>query len=808
MVLETESTMFKVKWDVQNNGIILSDNIFDEEAIPAPRPVYLQELQILEVDKQFRLPKTDKPICWNIDARYYYKGQPFFERRGAGIYSKPTVVYNAGFTFSTLEAIDVDKILETNKVAIETFENEAMDFILGCYDAYKGKVDDFVVAFSGGKDSQVILDLVTRVLPVESFKAVFQDTDMELPCTYDIVAYTEEDYKYRFPNFVLYHAKSDRRALDLWKQYGPPSRVNRWCCSVMKTTVFRRTMKELHNTDVQPKVAVFEGVRADESARREAYDRIGVNVKHPNLINCRAIFRWNNSEIFLYLFSRGIELNPAYRMGLTRVGCGVCPFASDWSEYLIRRIYPDISKKYVAVIEEMAKNLGLNSKEKISTYISSNNWKKNAGGRGLIPDGSRVDLISKEPNFECIVTQPKSDWRIWLFALCQYVSQEENGLLRGEMNYNGEIFRFNVEESGNTIRFIVEGTVNKPGLHGMLSRVLTKTAGCEVCGVCEAECPTGALTVRDKVEINKNMCVHCHKCLEVSSRGCIIAHRKQINEGGMLVKSSNMRTSGIDRYSTFGLREEWVDVFFDKGNTWFGSYPNLGTKMIPAAINWLRDAELIDEKEKKISKKFDLVKSLYDRNKLAAWQIIWVGLAYNSAIVNSFTKSIKIDIPYTRDDIVAILKEDFPTLNDNTIKNPTNALITMLRYSPLGCLTNEQFEAQNIYVAELQMSGNSTKGIRRISSGYISMPALAYLLYKEAMDTKCYDITVGDLLLPGTVNPYTVFGMTAESLIPALKALTQMGVLIADLTGGLDNVHINEDNTPDDVLAEVIKRVL
>lgn len=799
--------MFKVKWDAQNNGIILSDNISDEEAIPAPRPVYLQELQILEVDRKYRLPKTDRPICWNIDARYYYKGQPFFERRGAGIYSKPTVAYNDGFTFPTLEAIDVDKLLKLNQEAIETIENEAMDFILGCYDAYKGKVDDFVVAFSGGKDSQVILDLVTRVLPVEAFKAVFQDTDMELPCTYNIVAYTEEDYKYRFPNFKLYHAKSDRRALDLWKQYGPPSRVNRWCCSVMKTTVFRRTMKEIHNIDVQPKVAVFEGVRADESARREAYDRIGVNVKHPNLINCRAIFRWNNSEIFLYLFSRGIELNPAYRMGLTRVGCGVCPFASDWSEYLIRRIYPDISKQYVAVIEQMAMNLGLNSKEKINNYISSNNWQKNAGGRGLIPDGSRVDLISKEPNFECVVTQPKSDWRIWLFALCQYVSQEENGIVRGEMNFNGEIYRFSVVEKENTVRFIAEGTVNKPALHGMLSRVLTKCAGCELCGVCEAECPTGALTVRNKVEINKNMCVHCHKCLEISSRGCIIAHRKQINEGGMLVKSANLRTSGIDRYSTFGLRDEWVDVFFDKGDEWFGTYPNLGTKMIPAAKNWLREAELIDERENKVSDKFGIVKGLYDRNKLAAWQVIWVGLAYNSAIVNSFVKSIKLKVPYTRDDIVAIMREDFPTLNSNTIKNPTNALITMLRYSPLGCCSNEQANVQNIYVAELQIAGNSTKSIRRISAGYISMPALAYLLYKEAKETNCYDITVSDLLLPEVVNPYTVFGIAAENLIPALKALTQMGILTADLTGGLENVHLNNDITPDDALAAVIKRV-
>lgn len=799
--------MFKVKWDVQNNGVILSDNITDDESIPAPRPVFLQELQILEIDKHYRLPQTDKPICWNIDARYYYKGQLFFERRGAGIYAKPTIVFNNEFTFSSLEAIDVDKVVEINREAIETIENEAMDFIMGCYETYKGRVDDFVVAFSGGKDSQVILDLVTRVLPVESFKAVFQDTDMELPCTYDIVKYTEEDYKYRFPNFTLHHATSDRKAIDLWKQYGPPSRVNRWCCSVMKTTVFRRKMKELLNTEAQPKVAVFEGVRADESSRREAYERIGANVKHPNLINCRAIFRWNNSEIFLYMFSRGIMLNPAYRMGLTRVGCGVCPFASDWSEYLIRRIYPDISKTYVAVIEDMARNLGLNSREKINDYISSNNWQKNAGGRGLIPDGSRVDLISKEPNFECVVAQPKSDWRVWLWALCEYVSQEENGKVRGQLNYGGELFRFTVDESVNSVRFIVEGTVNKPALLGMLSRVMTKMAGCELCGVCEAECPTGALTVRDKVEINRSMCVHCHKCLEVSSRGCLIAHRKQINEGGMLVKSTNMRTSGIDRYSTFGLRDEWVDVFFDKGNEWFGTYPNLGTKMIPAAINWLREAELIDEREKKTSTKFDMVKELYDRNRLAAWQIIWVGLSFNSVIVNSFVKSIKFEVQYSRDDVVAIMREDFPSLNDNTIKNPTNALITMLRYSPLGCLSSELTDAQNIYVAELQMSGNSTKGIRRISPGYVSMHALAYLLYKEANKTNCYDITVSDLLLPGQVNPYSVLGMTADNLIPALKALTQMGVLTADLTGGLENVHLNEDMSPDEALEAVIKRV-
>ena len=202
-----------------------------------------------------------------------------------------------------------------------------------------------------------------------------------------------------------------------------------------------------------------------------------------------------------------------------------------------------------------------------------------------------------------------------------------------------------------------------------------------------------------------------------------------------------------------------------------------------------------------------MVKGLYDRNRLAAWQVIWVGLSYNSAIVNSFVKSIKYEVLYSRDDIVALMREDFPTLNDNTVKNPTNALITMLRYSPLGCLNTEASDAQNVYVAELQMSGNTTKAIRRVSPGYVSMHALAYLLYKEAHISKCFDITVSDLLVPGQVNPYSVLGMTADNLIPSLKGLTQMGILTADLTGGLENVHLKEDMSPDEALDAVIKRV-
>lgn len=800
--------MFKVKWDNENNGIILSNNISESEELSVhPRPVYLQELELLGINKYYNLPITEDPICWCTDRRYFYKGKLFFERKGANIYKAPEIIFNVDLPYQSLEPINVDLLVTKNAKSLKTLENEAMDFIEDCFEKYKDRVDDFVVAFSGGKDSQVILDLVSRVIAPEHYKVIFQDTDMELPCTHDIVRYTEEDYKYKFPKFKLYHATSDKHAIDLWKQYGPPSRTNRWCCSVMKTAVFRRKLKDIYGTEKQIKAAVFEGVRADESSRRSGYDRIGENVKHQNLINCRAIFNWNNSEIYTYILSRKIVINPGYRYGLTRIGCGVCPFASDWSEYVIRRIYPEISKKYVAVIENMGRNLGLSTPEKINEYISSGNWQKNSGGRGLVPNGSRFDVISKEPNYECIITNPRTNWKNWLYTISDLVISNTENNYNGELKYKGNFVKFEVLDQDNRLEFKALNVTHHKALVGKLSKVLNKVANCELCGVCEAECPTGALIVSDDIQLNKAMCVHCNKCLEVGTNGCIIAQRKQVFEGSP-VNASKVKTSGVDKYSTFGLREEWISNFFYYGDDWFGTYPGLGPKMIPAAINWLREAELIDRREKKVSADlFDILKNLYSSNPLMVWQIIWVILSYNSQIVNTFVCDVNSGFSYEKDDLLEIMKDNFPTLNDNTILNPINALINMFRNSPLGKFSTDGHSANSIAVAELEMKGNSVKTVTKIPSSYVSLPALAVLLYKNAKTTNRYDITVSELLEDSGNSPSTVFGMNSEDLIRSIKSLTEMNVLSSDLLGGLDNVHLNKDFSEADVLQQMVKRL-
>lgn len=79
----------------------------------------------------------------------------------------------------------------------------------------------------------------------------------------------------------------------------------------MKTAPLYRSLK-VQGTNKQAKVLTFDGVRAEESARRGNYERMGKGVKHSTVVNAHPILYWNTSEIFLYLFSYALPINDAY----------------------------------------------------------------------------------------------------------------------------------------------------------------------------------------------------------------------------------------------------------------------------------------------------------------------------------------------------------------------------------------------------------------------------------------------------------------------------------------------------------------
>lgn len=73
-------------------------------------------------------------------------------------------------------------------------------------------------------------------------------------------------------------AKCHMDPTETWDEFGPPGRRMRWCCQVHKSVPTLLKLREItgfYNT----KAVVYDGVRAEESARRSKYDEVSEGKK-------------------------------------------------------------------------------------------------------------------------------------------------------------------------------------------------------------------------------------------------------------------------------------------------------------------------------------------------------------------------------------------------------------------------------------------------------------------------------------------------------------------------------------------------
>jgi phosphoadenosine phosphosulfate reductase len=227
--------MYSYEWDAQTGGYVLNSTplAFSKE----PRPVYYKELDILGFDKYWKYPKSDYyPLMWAEANNYYYKGRLVAKTKGGSLSSAPEIIIldNPEPDGDELRFVDIPSMIEKNKGILESLTQDTIKKIYNIYLQYQKKVDIFYVAFSGGKDSIVTLDLVQRSLPHSAFKVLFGDTKMEFPDTYDVVRKIQANCSDQGIDFL--RATSHFSPYDSWEMFGPPAQTIRWCCSVHKTS--------------------------------------------------------------------------------------------------------------------------------------------------------------------------------------------------------------------------------------------------------------------------------------------------------------------------------------------------------------------------------------------------------------------------------------------------------------------------------------------------------------------------------------------------------------------------------------------
>ena len=836
--------MYKITWDKETGGVRLHSRIVEGTLGTSPRPVFWEELDLLKLNELgWVYPHCEEPLLWAVNKQYWYRGEFVFEAKGANIYEDATVVFQEGKEKLKLKPVDVKKMLERCKEYMFLLESEAIEFIHETYEQYAGaqksiqavaanrldydalaaraekrtktkmaivkencdsfdivpleeaeklgkkvfqttKIDRFLASFSGGKDSQVILDLCTRAIPSTDFEVIYSDTGYELPSSLKLYEEVQAYYKALYPDLKFSTAKNHESVLNYWDKIGTPSDNHRWCCAVMKTAPLYRMLKLDDNK--QARVLTFDGVRAEESTRRSNYGRIGKGVKHDTVINARPILLWSSVEIFLYLWKYNLPINPAYRQGMTRVGCLICPFGNEWNEMVVRKYYSEDLAPFLDRIEKLTIKAGVKDCQQ---YIGEGGWKRRASGN-LIDRTSFVDFTSTTPTFVAKVKKPKVDIESFLPVLGKYALNGSAQSRSGNIKIRENIYDISITEGKSNEIEIKLDNVYDLQLIGQIKKVVWKSTFCVQCEACEVECPTGALTIYPKINIDKDRCVHCHKCLDFHDKGCIAANSLYMTTGSNISKQAN-----IDRYKNFGLKEEWVEAYFvDRDDFWTSNHGLNENYQIPSLKAWLRDAEIIDSSNK-ITELGQLLAECYTDNPDFVWEIIWINLSYNSFIVNWFNSNIPATSQYSSKGMEVLIQEQFGLYKEKTIHNAVYQLQRTLKESPIGSsLCQMETLDKNTFVRERHEN--------------LSSEALAYSIYKYAERKNILSLRVSDFYsTEATGGPAKEFAISRSAFEQNLRALNSNNdrVLVAELNMGLDSITLREDLTALSCIKVLIK---
>ena len=133
--------MFRVVWDKDINGVLLTTNGNGDALNVSPRPVFHEELNLLGFDKKFnwKYPESKEPLLWALDRRYYFKGELVAEVKGGNIFDDPIIEITEAGKDLKLKPINTQKVVEKNQKLLFLLEQEAIEFIEHTYRTYSLK---------------------------------------------------------------------------------------------------------------------------------------------------------------------------------------------------------------------------------------------------------------------------------------------------------------------------------------------------------------------------------------------------------------------------------------------------------------------------------------------------------------------------------------------------------------------------------------------------------------------------------------------------------------------------------------------
>ena len=245
-----------------------------------------------------------------------------------------------------------------------------------------------VVTTSGGKDSDVCIALALAA--GIDFEVQHNHTTADAPET---VHHVRETFKLLevkgvkcTVNWPIYKGKPVTMWTLIPQKLMPPTRIVRYCCSVLKEGGGAGRM-------------ITTGVRWAESVARKKnrgiYEKIGTKESHIILNNdnddrrtlfencklqanrvCNPIIDWSDQDVWNYIKAEKVPVNPLYECGFDRVGCIGCPMAGRKMRLREFGRYPTYQRAYIRAFDRMLE-------ERAARGKLDGSWRSGTTGRDI-----------------------------------------------------------------------------------------------------------------------------------------------------------------------------------------------------------------------------------------------------------------------------------------------------------------------------------------------------------------------------------------------------------------------------------------
>lgn len=214
--------------------------------------------------------------------------------------------------------------------------------------------DGFHLAFSGGKDSQVLYHL-TQMAGVK-FKAHFNLTTLDPPQLLRFIRKQYPDVIWHRPEMNFFQLIKHKKML--------PVRFARYCCQYLK---------EQSVTGI----TALTGVRREESPRRKLRNEVEISrhkfsgnldqfnryketehqcIGGKDQLMIMPILNWTKRDVWEFIRSNHLPYCELYDQGYDRIGCIFCPMASVKSKIRDRKAFPGVEKAIKRSIQYLIDN--------------------------------------------------------------------------------------------------------------------------------------------------------------------------------------------------------------------------------------------------------------------------------------------------------------------------------------------------------------------------------------------------------------------------------------------------------------------